>query len=79
MARQRSLLTTEPVIAEIETMTHEGKGIARVGGKTVFVDGALPGEKVEFIYTRSRRNYDEGRLLKVIEPSVSRVISEGVV
>ena len=73
MARQRSLLTTEPVIAEIETMTHEGKGIARVGGKTVFVDGALPGEKVEFIYTRSRRNYDEGRLLKVIEPSVSRV------
>jgi 23S rRNA (uracil1939-C5)-methyltransferase len=73
MARQRSLLTTEPVIAEIETMTHEGKGIARVGGKTVFIDGALPGEKVEFVYTRTRRNYDEGRLLQVLEASAFRV------
>lgn len=73
MARQRSLLTTEPVIARIETMTHEGKGIARIGGKTVFIDGALPGEKVEFVYTRNRRNYDEGRLVQVLEASASRV------
>lgn len=73
MARQRSLLTTEPVIARIETMTHEGKGIARIGGKTVFIDGALPGEEVEFVYTRNRRNYDEGRLVRVLEASASRV------
>lgn len=71
--QQRRFLTTEPVIAEIETMTHEGKGIARVGGKTVFIEGALPGEKVEFVYTRSRRNYDEGELRQVLEPSPSRV------
>jgi len=73
MARQRSLLTTGPVVADIETMTHEGRGIARIGGKTVFIDGALPGEQVEFVYTRSRRNYDEGRLLQVLAPSPSRV------
>jgi 23S rRNA (uracil1939-C5)-methyltransferase len=73
MSRKRSLLTTEPVIADIETMTHEGKGIARVAGKTVFIDGALPGEKIEFVYTRTRRNYDEGRLTEVLEASPYRV------
>ena len=72
-SRQRTVLTTEPVIADIETMTHEGKGIARVAGKTVFIDGALPGEKVEFVFTRSRRNYDEGKLLNVLEASPQRV------
>ncbi len=73
MSRKRSLLTIEPLIADIETMTHEGKGIARLGGKTVFIDGALPGEKVEFVFTRSRRNYDEGRLTQVLEASPHRV------
>ncbi|MDR9436925.1 MAG: 23S rRNA (uracil(1939)-C(5))-methyltransferase RlmD [Thiohalophilus sp.] len=73
MGRQRRLLTTEPVIADIESMTPEGQGIARIAGKTVFIDGALAGETVEFVYTRSRRNYDEGRVQKVLSASVSRV------
>ncbi|MDZ7805068.1 23S rRNA (uracil(1939)-C(5))-methyltransferase RlmD [Thiohalophilus sp.] len=73
MARQRRIQTTEPVIADIENMTPEGQGIARIAGKTVFIDGALPGEQVEFVYTRSRRNYDEGRVQQVLSASPARV------
>ncbi|MDZ7663121.1 23S rRNA (uracil(1939)-C(5))-methyltransferase RlmD [Thiohalophilus sp.] len=73
MSRKRRALPSEPFIAEIESMTHEGKGVARIAGKTVFIDDALPGEKVEFVYTRSRRNYDEGRLYQVLEASPARI------
>ena len=38
--------------ADIESLDHEGRGVAHVGGKAVFVDGALPGESVTFRRTR---------------------------
>ena len=66
MARKKR---REPETATIESATHDGRGIAAVSGKKVFVAGALPGETVEFIRRKSRRNFDEAELLQVIEPS----------
>jgi len=63
----------EPETAIIESATHDGRGIAAVSGKKVFVAGALPGETVEFIRRKSRRNFDEAELLQVIEPSSDRI------
>lgn len=71
MARKKR---REPETAIIESATHDGRGIAAVSGKKVFVAGALPGEKVEFIRRKSRRNFDEAELLDVIEPSVDRIV-----
>lgn len=62
-----------PEIAVIESATHDGRGVAAVSGKKVFVAGALPGETVEFIRRKSRRNFDEAELLDVIEPSSDRI------
>jgi 23S rRNA (uracil1939-C5)-methyltransferase len=70
MARKKR---REPEIATIESATHDGRGIAAVSGKKVFVAGALPGETVEFIRRKSRRNFDEAELLQVIEPSDDRI------
>ncbi|MGI9221004.1 MAG: 23S rRNA (uracil(1939)-C(5))-methyltransferase RlmD [Woeseiaceae bacterium] len=63
----------EPETAMISGVTHDGRGIADVPGKKVFVAGALDGEEVEFIRRKSRRNYDEAELLDVIKPSVNRI------
>jgi 23S rRNA (uracil1939-C5)-methyltransferase len=63
----------EPETAVIESATHDGRGIAAVSGKKVFVAGALPGETVEFMRRKSRRNFDEAELLEVKEASADRI------
>jgi 23S rRNA (uracil1939-C5)-methyltransferase len=66
-------LPPDPVVADIESLTHDGKGVAHVEGKVTFVHGCLPGEKVRFVYTGQRRMYDEGRLVEVMQASPRRV------
>lgn len=63
----------EPEEAGIVGITHDGRGIADVTGKKVFVDGALAGERVRFRRVRRRKNFDEARLEAVLEPSQDRV------
>ena len=63
----------EPETAVIDSATHDGRGIAAVSGKKVFVAGALPGETVEFMRRKSRRNFDEAELLGVVEASGDRI------
>ena len=59
-------------IAKIEKLSHEGRGIARIDGKTTFIAGALANELVEFEYTRKKSSFDEGRVRQVLEPAVNR-------
>ena len=73
MSRGRNRPPPEPLFASVESLSHEGRGIARINGKTVFIDGALPGEQVRFLYTRKRGQFDEGRTVEVLEPSSLRV------
>ena len=73
MSRRRNKLSPEPLSASVASLSHEGRGVARISGKTVFIDGALPGEQVRFQYTRKRGQFDEGRMVEVVEPSESRV------
>ncbi len=63
----------EPETARIESASHDGRGIAAIDGKKVFVAGALPGEEVRFQRRKSRRNFDEAELLEVLEPSPERI------
>ncbi|MEW8689676.1 MAG: 23S rRNA (uracil(1939)-C(5))-methyltransferase RlmD [Candidatus Thiodiazotropha endolucinida] len=70
--RRRQPFPVEPVEAEIESLTQDGKGVAHIDGKATFVYGSLPGERVRFVYTGRRRKYDEGRVVEVIESSPQR-------
>jgi 23S rRNA (uracil1939-C5)-methyltransferase len=63
----------EPETARIESASHDGRGIAAIDGKKVFVAGALPGEEVRFQRRKSRRNFDEAELLEVLEASPERI------
>jgi 23S rRNA (uracil1939-C5)-methyltransferase len=62
-----------PLTLAIESIDHEGQGIARNDGKTVFVEGALAGEIVEVRITRSRPSFDKAVVERVVKPSPSRV------
>jgi len=73
MSRRRSTLPKDPVTAKVMDLTHEGVGVARIEGKTVFIDQALPEEEVQFLYTQRKRNYDHGKLHHIDKSSPLRV------
>jgi 23S rRNA (uracil1939-C5)-methyltransferase len=58
--RKRPQLPADPVRAHIDDLSHDGKGVAHLDGKTVFIEGALKGEEVDFVYVEKKRNYDVG-------------------
>ncbi|WP_263769240.1 23S rRNA (uracil(1939)-C(5))-methyltransferase RlmD [Propionivibrio soli] len=57
----------------IESLDHEARGITRLEGKTVFVEGALPGERVEYVAFRKKPTFDVAHTTRVLKPSPSRV------
>ncbi len=59
---------------EIDKLSHEGRGVARHEGKTVFVDGALAGELVTARVVRKHGRYDEAETTAVSRASDARVV-----
>ena len=72
----RKKLPAEPVFATIESLSHDGRGVTHIDGKAVFIDGALPDEEIEFIYTSKRRKYDEGKVTEIKTASAYRVAAK---
>jgi 23S rRNA (uracil1939-C5)-methyltransferase len=70
---KRSRQRTYPEITvDINSLSHEGRGIAHIQGKTTFVHGALADEKVICKITKYHRRYNEGKVIQVLEPSSYR-------
>ncbi|ASA25619.1 23S rRNA (uracil(1939)-C(5))-methyltransferase RlmD [Paenibacillus donghaensis] len=63
----------DEVTLDIIGMTHDGEGVGRVEGFTLFVLGALPGEKVRAKVLKVKKQYGYAKLLEVIEASSDRV------
>lgn len=63
----------EPETTRIDAVSHDGKGIAAIGGKKVFVPGGLRGETVRIRRLKRRKSFDEAELLDVLEPSPARI------
>ena len=60
-------------VATIESIDHEGVGVAHVDGKVTFVDGGITGETVAFTRRRSRGNFDLATATQVLVESSQRV------
>src|SRR3569833_4252859 len=71
--RNRKPPPAAPVRATIESLAHDGRGVAHVNGKATFIDGALPGEEVLFTYLMQRKRFDEGAVTEVITAAAERV------
>ena len=69
----RDLKAGEPLEADVVDLAHDGRGIARLDGKAVFIEGALPGERVRFRVTKRRRRLEEAVLLDILTASPDRV------
>ena len=58
----------------VESLDQEGRGVARRDGKTIFIEGALPGELVECAIERSKPSYEIATATEVRRQSSSRLV-----
>lgn len=70
---RKGRLPKEPVEADIQAFSHEGRGITHDRDRPVFVDFALPGERVRFQYKKLRRSRGEGVAVEVLTPAPERI------
>ncbi len=73
MSRRKKRYPEGEFEAEIVSLSHEGRGVAKIDGKTTFIQFGLPGEKVKFKYTYSRAKFDEGIVTEILVPSKDRI------
>ena len=57
----------------IESLATGGRGVARIDGYVVFVDRALPGDRVRIRLRSARRRHGEADVLELIAPGPDRV------
>ena len=63
----------ESPTAHVESLDYEGRGIAHVDGKAVFIEGALPRELVQYQPSRKKKNFETAKLLKILHASSERI------
>ena len=57
----------------IDSLAYGGAGVARLDGYVVFVQGAVPGDRVRALVGKSKRAYAEARAIEILEPSPDRI------
>jgi 23S rRNA (uracil1939-C5)-methyltransferase len=60
-------------VLNIESLDLEARGVAHRDGKVVFVEGALPNERVTAVTVRNKPSYEIARLDEILRPSSLRV------
>ncbi len=61
---------------DIVDLAYNGKAVGYLDGKVTFVDGGLPGERVAARITKSKKRFNQARLLRVLTPSPDRIAPE---
>lgn len=69
-AKMKTPLQVEVTISDL---LPDGRGVAHIDGKAVFVHGALPGERAMVRFTRRRRKHDEAVVAELLSRSPDRV------
>ena len=57
----------------VDALAYGGAGVARLDGYVLFVQGAVPGDRVRARVTKRKRAYAEARTLELLEPSPERI------
>lgn len=60
-------------VIEIKSVTEKGFGVGDIGGFVSLVDGALPGEKIDTLVVKVKKNYGYGKLVQIVTASPFRI------
>ena len=63
----------QSIDVEISDIAYGGKGLTRISGMAVFVDQAVPGDRVLIRITRKKKNYAEARVMELLKASPDRI------
>ena len=58
---------------EITDYAAEGKALGRLDGKVIFVEGVVPGDVADVVLTKSKKDWAEGKALKIHTLSKDRI------
>jgi 23S rRNA (uracil1939-C5)-methyltransferase len=72
-SNSRNRAPAAEIEADVTALAHDGRGVARIDGKAVFVAGALEGERVRLRVVQRHRHFDEAQVTAVITASPHRV------
>ena len=69
---------TRPAVGDelelvVESLAHGGRGVARSDGYVLFVQGAIPGDRVRARVFKRKRSYGEARVSELLEPAPDRI------
>ncbi len=65
--------TNTPPVVTIESLDQEGRGIAHHEGKVIFIEGALPGERVTYSSYRKKPSFEMAQVDNILKQSFMRV------
>ena len=68
-------MTGRPVVptVRIESLDRQGRGVAHVGGKTIFVDGAAPDEWLEYASYRKKPAWEAAQIVRIEKEGAARI------
>ena len=69
MKRKKILLENIPVTG----YAAEGKALAKIDGKVIFIEGAVPGDIADVLLTKNKKDWAEGKATKIHTYSPERV------
>ncbi len=71
MSKKKQRVILEDLL--ITDYAAEGKALAKLDGKVIFISGAVPGDVADVLLTKNKKDWAEGRVVKIKAPSAERV------
>ncbi len=71
MKRKKPKITLDNIT--ITDYAAQGKAIARHEGKVIFTEGTMPGDVVNIMLTKNKKDWAEAKVLKIVQPSKDRI------
>ncbi len=71
MKKVKKRITLDNIL--ITDYAAQGKAIARLDGKVIFVEAAIPGDVVNLLVTKNKKDWAEAKILNIVTPSKDRI------